>query len=141
MIAKTGIRARAGPLGYRANGLDPGLPVPILLGMLRSKRARFRSLDVPLAARNRALDYLANRRHTLSFVTSSARLSTATSAGAMKTPRGPAWTGCGNMIAMPNKARTGDGQSRSILGNRRKAILAVGLIRSAILLAIAWFYL
>jgi len=31
--------------------------------MLRSKRARFRSLDVP--ARNRALDYLANRRHTL----------------------------------------------------------------------------
>jgi hypothetical protein len=32
--------------------------------MLR-KRARLRSLDVPLAARNRALDYLANRRHTL----------------------------------------------------------------------------
>jgi hypothetical protein len=27
--------------------------------MLRSKRARFRTLDVPLAARNRALDYLA----------------------------------------------------------------------------------
>ena len=36
-----------------------------LWGMLR-KRARFRSLDVPLPARNRALDYLANRRHTLS---------------------------------------------------------------------------
>jgi hypothetical protein len=35
------------------------MPVPILLGMLRSKRARFRTLDVPLAARNRALDYLA----------------------------------------------------------------------------------
>jgi hypothetical protein len=34
--------------------------------MLRSKRARFRTLDVPLAARNRALDYLGNRRHTLS---------------------------------------------------------------------------
>ena len=34
--------------------------------MLRSKRARFRSLGVPLAARNRALDYLGNRRHTLS---------------------------------------------------------------------------
>ena len=33
--------------------------------MLR-KRARFRSLDVPLAARNRALDYLANRRQQLS---------------------------------------------------------------------------
>ena len=33
--------------------------------MLR-KRARLRSLDVPLPARNRALDYLANRRHTLS---------------------------------------------------------------------------
>ena len=33
--------------------------------MLR-KRARFRSLDVPLAARNRALDYLANRSHQLS---------------------------------------------------------------------------
>jgi hypothetical protein len=59
MITKTGIRARAGTLGYRANGLDSGLPVPILLGMLRSKRARFRSLDVPLAARNRAWDYLA----------------------------------------------------------------------------------
>ena len=27
--------------------------------MLRSKRAGFRTLDVPLAARNRALDYLA----------------------------------------------------------------------------------
>ena len=40
--------------------------MPILLGMLRSKRGRFRTLDVPLAARNRALDYLANRRHTLS---------------------------------------------------------------------------
>jgi hypothetical protein len=39
--------------------------VPILWGMLR-KRARLRSLDVPLPARNRALDYLANRRHTLS---------------------------------------------------------------------------
>ena len=33
--------------------------MPILWGMLRSKRARFRTLDVPLAARNRALDYLA----------------------------------------------------------------------------------
>jgi hypothetical protein len=33
--------------------------------MLRSKRARLRTLDVPLAARNRALDYLANRRHAL----------------------------------------------------------------------------
>jgi hypothetical protein len=32
--------------------------------MLR-KRARLRTLDVPLPARNRALDYLANRRHTL----------------------------------------------------------------------------
>jgi hypothetical protein len=44
---------------------------------------------------------------------------------------------------MPNnpEAGTGDEQSRSILGNRRKAIIAVGLIISAILLAIAWFYL
>ena len=33
--------------------------MPILWGMLRTKRARFRTLDVPLAARNRALDYLA----------------------------------------------------------------------------------
>ena len=34
--------------------------------MLR-KRARFRSLDVPLPARNRALDYLANaHKHRLS---------------------------------------------------------------------------
>jgi hypothetical protein len=33
--------------------------------MLR-KRARFRTLDVPLPARNRALDYLANRRRQLS---------------------------------------------------------------------------
>jgi hypothetical protein len=29
--------------------------------MLRSKRARLRSLDVPLAARNRALHYLAHQ--------------------------------------------------------------------------------
>ena len=34
--------------------------------MLRGKRARLRSLDVPLPARNRALDYLANRRQQLS---------------------------------------------------------------------------
>ena len=37
-----------------------------LTGVLRSKRARLRTLDVPLPARNRALDYLAHRRHTLS---------------------------------------------------------------------------
>ena len=44
---------------------------------------------------------------------------------------------------MPNdpEARAGDDQARSILGNRRKAIVAVGLITSVILLAIAWFYL
>jgi hypothetical protein len=38
--------------------LEPGLILS--LGMLRSKRARLRTLDVPLATRNRALDYLAN---------------------------------------------------------------------------------
>ena len=36
------------------------VPVPILWGMLRSRRARLRTLDVPLAARNRALHYLAH---------------------------------------------------------------------------------
>jgi len=40
------------------DGLDSRRLVPILWGMLRSKRARLRTL-VPLAARNRALDYLA----------------------------------------------------------------------------------
>ena len=34
--------------------------MPILWGMLRSMRTRLRSLDVPLAARNRALHYLAH---------------------------------------------------------------------------------
>ena len=43
-----------------ASGLNSCLPVPILLGMLRTKRGRFRTLDVPYAARNRALHYLAN---------------------------------------------------------------------------------
>ncbi len=47
-------------------GLDSGLPVPILWGMVR-KRATFRELDVSLFARNRALDYLANsHKHRLS---------------------------------------------------------------------------
>ena len=42
------------------DGLDSRRLVPILWGMLRSKRARLRSLEVPLPARNRALHYLAN---------------------------------------------------------------------------------
>ena len=39
------------------------------------------------------------------------------------------------------EAHTGDGQSRSILSNRRIAIIILGLVVAAVLLATAWFYL
>ena len=53
------IRGTNGELGDDIRiRLEPGLILS--LGMLRSKRARLRTLDVPLATRNRALDYLAN---------------------------------------------------------------------------------
>jgi hypothetical protein len=39
------------------------------------------------------------------------------------------------------EAQTGDGQSRSILSNRRIAIIILGLIVAAGILAIAWFFL
>jgi hypothetical protein len=60
------------------------------------KRARLRSLDVPLHARNRALDYLANRRHQLSeeLRYQLTQVVEGYMAGAMKTRRVPASSGC-----------------------------------------------